>query len=248
MVPLHILWSVDSTKDISRRSQFLLNFDPWQLSQHTLSYVDPRDCLDGCVPVLQRSNSGVIWHISDVSGLAGDILLHEEFWPVHGVLLSAVLHSWGRHHPKCSRQQRVWSLCEKGFLAPGLLFCIFSSLPYVFVHCWWMMGQSLVVALLDEQQAPRQSQGKARERSCGSTALTVSSIRRWMTGKVRERMWIIFFSLSLILLVCFYLSWWDGRSVEAFLVIPTLWGKAMALQALKKNGKTSRYAGMRNQA
>lgn len=43
--------------------------------------------------VLQSSNSGVIWHISDVSGFSDDILLHEEFWLVHGVLLSTVLHS-----------------------------------------------------------------------------------------------------------------------------------------------------------
>lgn len=45
------------------------------------------------MPALQRSNSGVIWHISNVPALTDDILLHEEFWLVHGVLLSDVLHS-----------------------------------------------------------------------------------------------------------------------------------------------------------
>lgn len=30
---------------------------------------------------------------------------------------------------KCRWQQRVWSLCEKGFVAPGLFFCIFFLLP-----------------------------------------------------------------------------------------------------------------------
>lgn len=42
---------------------------------------------------LQSSNSGVIWHISDVFCFCDDILLHEEFWLVHGVLLSTLLHS-----------------------------------------------------------------------------------------------------------------------------------------------------------
>lgn len=54
MVPLHFLWSVDSTKYISRRSQFLLNFNLQQLSQRTLVYVDPRGYLEGCVPMQQH--------------------------------------------------------------------------------------------------------------------------------------------------------------------------------------------------
>lgn len=246
MVPLHILWSVDSTKDISRQSQFLLNFDPDNFLSTPWTTLIQGTVLTGACQCFR----GQILVSSGTFLMSLALLVTSCYMKNFGrcTVFSFQLFCWGRHHPKCSQQQRVWSLCEKGFLAPGLLFCIFFSSPHVFVHCWWIMGQSLVVALLDEQQAPRQSQGKARERSCGSTALTVSSIRRWMTGKVMKRMWIIFFSLSLILLVCFYLSWWDGRSVEAFLVIPTLWGKAMALQALKKQGKTSRYAGMRNQA
>lgn len=41
-------------KYISRRSQFLLNFNLQQLSQRTLVYVDPRGYLEGCVPTQQH--------------------------------------------------------------------------------------------------------------------------------------------------------------------------------------------------
>lgn len=81
---------------------------------------------------LQSSNSGVTWHVSDVSGFRDDILLHEELWLVRGVLPSAVLRSWGRHQPdwvSAACSSTSGHCCEKSFFNLGLVFSILSARP-----------------------------------------------------------------------------------------------------------------------
>lgn len=151
MVLLHILWSVDSTKDISRQSQFLLNFNLWQFYQHTLSSVDPRDCRAcQCFRAQILVSSGTF-----LMSLA--LLMTSCYMKNFGrcMVFSFQLLCIAEEDTilsKCSWQQCVWSLCEKGFLAPGLFFCIFFLLPPCVCallmgdgpgsHLWWHYWRS----------------------------------------------------------------------------------------------------------
>lgn len=102
---------------------------------------------------------------------------------------------------KCSWQQCVWSLCEKGFLAPGLFFCIFFLLPPCVCallmddgpgsHLWWHYWRSK-----KHCGSPR---GKW-ERSCGPTAFTINSIKRWMICKLWK-------GCGLLSSVCHWFYW-----------------------------------------
>lgn len=224
MVPLHFLWSVDSTKYISRRRRFLLNFNLWQLSQRTLVYVAPRGYLGGCVPTQQCFRVQIL-----VS--SGTFLMS---------LALAVTSCYMKNFGWCMVFS-FWLFCiaeedtilteSVQFAAACLLFAVrraslifayfspFFSFPCVSVHfpaC--KVGTLLVVAVLREQYAPWQSRWRARERSCGSAGISQPSLfnctRRWMIGKVMKRMWIIFSCLPLGLLLWFYLSWWDVGSGE----------------------------------
>lgn len=141
---------------------------------------------------------------------------------------------------KCSWQQPVWSLCEKGFLAYSSAF-FFSPSPMCLcsVGGWW--GSHLWHCWRSKKHhgSPR---GKQEKRVLvQQPSLLIALLHKWL-GMLWKGWGLLYSVIDFIVF-----TWADGMG-EALLVTPALWGKAMALQALKKQRKISKYAGMRNRA